>query len=1448
MPRAKKRARELEPVDETVQIVEVEEPEQEGGRPLEFDEALTWRPGKQIPVADLLRRLRALAEELESMPQEDADRATLVPKAQELVSEQLIGHRDRGVKAFTMLCIVEMFRLLAPDAPYKSRQLKEIFSVFTSTIVSALGNQSDPYNEQHMAVLASLATVKSIVLATDIPGSDNLIRNLFTNCFDVLSGVGNVGLGEKLPKNLENHITNALCTLVDECVELPTGVVDIILAQFWRTDSATIATTTKKGGTGTSLEAPLELPPAYNAARAICNTCSEKMAREIGNYFSAVLIDVSETRDTGRPDLPRRKKRTYDESENGSDDGLLTPPAGEDLREIEKAHRLLRELWRSSPDVIRSVVPQIEVEADIDDTHLRVMAVQTLGDMIAGIGAAGQAPPVVLNPAAYPAQSLEEYEAPATHYSPLLAPDAPYAFSSVYASAYQRFVDRHKDKTFQVRGAWATAAARVLFTSAGGKGLDGDQENTLLGYMAGLLVDTDERVRLATIQAIAQFDFNTLIEKLGKSGSAAVPGSILSNLTDRIKDRKPQVRTAAMELLGQIWGVAAGAIAEGRERTRELFGSIPSKIFDAWYVNDPEIHALIQRVLWESLLPITYPPIKAKRTEVIKSQRAETGGKAHSEAQDPDAIRAERILVFVRDLEEKSKLVFFALQQKREQIAKFVGLYLEHADAVYSSADDQREREPGDKKKLDTLIQTLAKSSANPSIATEHLKKFAKHHDRRCFQLIRFCFNPEMTYRKVFNAMKELSGLMEKAPSGMAVTLETIVPLLRSAAILVYNRSHVPAIVEASRTDRKGLGTAAHEVLKEISTKAPAVFKVHVLELCEELKKQSPASGIIPDRAVVDTLKACAAFSRRFPDGMPKDREFYSAMVAFAVSGTPPKAAKHAITVIATSADKREMYINAVQDQCIEGFEYGKDNFVSKIAAISQLRLLANRQCEDKIDAILAIAVEQILLQDKSLPHSTDPAWQDIVDEDLSAKLWALRILVNGLRGLAREVDADSREQELKVESSRVYKLLNTLVVKEGELAATDKTPRHHKAHLRLAAAKQLLKLSGNRKFDRLFSQQDFIQLSLIVQDPVPEVRAGFVKALKKGLGSGVLPSRYYSLVFLTAFEPNKDTMQATFTWLKSRAAVSAKTKDQAMEGAFARFLSLLAHHQDFSSDTDDLKDFVEYIMFFLKSVASQENLPLLYHVAQRLKQVQDGIDAEKSENLYILSDLAESIIRQFQELHGWSLQLTSARVGLPVGLFQKLSSHETAQEIAEKRFIPDELVEELEDMVKASMKSKKRKSDGSSTQAAKKPKTLNATAKKPSALKSSRPVKTPKKTQVSQAALSADRRKSARASDAKNYTEQDDSDDDEEMEQWQIDHDDDGDEANAGAESSTPPTSDPTPAPEKEVLEVVVKEPPLKKAPPPKPLRTQAPNVRRTRATRTRKEKDIMDIPSDDD
>ena len=622
-----------------------------------------------------------------------------------------------------------------------------------SKIFPLLSDPSNPYNQQHLFVLRSLAEVKSIVLVTDIPGASQLTSSLFTNCFDVLSGPSKASNGEELSKNVEHHMTAVLSILIDEAPTLSSDVVDVIVAQFLWADPLSLSSGSSKAKKNSVVDTKQstllrkEAPPAYNMAKNLCNTCPDKMARLIGTYFSSVIVDMAGSSNG----LLKRARNRATSDPDVEDDDRAKGPSEQELNDAIKVHRLLRELWKSAPGVLQDIIPHLQEELGTEDIHLRQLATETLGDMISGIGAAGPPPRPELNPAAYPSQSLAPAEP--QPYNFLTTPTSPNSFSSQHGSAYESFLQRKHDKSPVIRASWTTGVGRILMTSAGGVGLDPEAEKLLLKAFAECFIDSDERVRLAAVRAVEHFEFDGIVQKLGSVGGMSEPGSILSNLADRVKDKKSVIHSESMKLLGRIWGVAAGAIAEGNERITTLLGSIPSRILEACYVNDQDINVHIDLTLFEALLPLAYPPMKPRAavnggSQVVRDSQT-NGDQGYTEA-DLDQLRVERQLVLVNGLDEKAKKVFF-VKQGNQPLVNVMEAFLKYCEDYNGGVMDSGSKEI--KSKLEGLINYYGTTLPDPAQATADLWKFAKAHDRRSYQLIRFCMASESDYRKIFKSI-----------------------------------------------------------------------------------------------------------------------------------------------------------------------------------------------------------------------------------------------------------------------------------------------------------------------------------------------------------------------------------------------------------------------------------------------------------------------------------------------------------------------------------------------------------------------------------------------------------------------------------------------------------------------------------------------------------------------
>lgn len=134
-----------------------------------------------------------------------------------------------------------------------------------------------------------------------------------------------------------------------------------------------------------------------------------------------------------------------------------------------------------------------------------------------------------------------------------------------------------------------------------------------------------------------------------------------------------------MKVFARMWAVAAGEIEENNDVVAGLLKDAPSKIYDAYYTNDPEIQALIDRVQFEYLLPLNYPPIKSKssKTSSSQSQRPRASLEANKDEGAADRIRVQRILTLLKGLDDKAKKVFFAFQARQLNLRDVITIFLQ---------------------------------------------------------------------------------------------------------------------------------------------------------------------------------------------------------------------------------------------------------------------------------------------------------------------------------------------------------------------------------------------------------------------------------------------------------------------------------------------------------------------------------------------------------------------------------------------------------------------------------------------------------------------------------------------------------------------------------------------------------------------------------------------------
>ncbi|CAG8736751.1 2768_t:CDS:10, partial [Funneliformis caledonium] len=385
-----------------------------------------------------------------------------------------------------------------------------------------------------------------------------------------------------------------------------------------------------------------------------------------------------------------------------------------------------------------------------------------------------------------------------------------------------------------------------------------------------------------------------------------------------------------------------------------------------------------------------------------------------------------------------------------------------------------------------------------------------------------------------------------------ASSFETLSILIRRISLTIINRDLVPLLMNKIKSDGE---QNAHSIAYELFTEISSRFPVIFrshLEKLTMLLKEEDESAMI----VENSLEALSKFAKTFPDEVPHDRETIQRYIQFALNGSSRQA-----------------------------------KFASIILIHVQKQLICN-------DLFNAIVVDKTIWVD-----------DDELDDECKAKVLGIKVLVNRLLAIS---DTDNALDL----ANPVFKLLWKLIREDGELLPDESTRPSHKSRLRLAAVRSVLKLARKTIYDTMISITEFQKLALMIQDTCYNVRFAFASQLIKYCGKHQLTTRFLTIFFLIAHDPDVTIREMVKAFLTRYSLASRTIRDKSMhlEMSLAQLIHLLSHHPEFSREPNTLNEFVVYIDFYLDTIANAENVSLLSYIVGRLKQVRDVHSSDQCE------------------------------------------------------------------------------------------------------------------------------------------------------------------------------------------------------------------------------------------
>ncbi|XP_074573683.1 sister chromatid cohesion protein PDS5 homolog B [Curcuma longa] len=168
----------------------------------------------------LVKLLKDAEVALSKLNQSSSLQISLGPLTNSLSHINLLQHKDKEVKLLVAVCLSEIMRILAPDAPFTDEIFKHVFRLIIDTFVDLVDTTS-PYFTRRTKILESVAALKCCVIMLDIDCED-LVLDMFKVIFSVIRH------GHQ--RSLFQAMLSIMTLLIEEKVTQP--LLEIILQQL----------------------------------------------------------------------------------------------------------------------------------------------------------------------------------------------------------------------------------------------------------------------------------------------------------------------------------------------------------------------------------------------------------------------------------------------------------------------------------------------------------------------------------------------------------------------------------------------------------------------------------------------------------------------------------------------------------------------------------------------------------------------------------------------------------------------------------------------------------------------------------------------------------------------------------------------------------------------------------------------------------------------------------------------------------------------------------------------------------------------------------------------------------------------------------------------------------------------------------------------------------------
>ncbi|SCU97563.1 LAMI_0F10528g1_1 [Lachancea mirantina] len=907
---------------------------------------------------------------------------------------------------------------------------------------------------------------------------------------------------------------------------------------------------------------------------------------------------------------------------------------GKGYSKLSKLNRLTSLLWIYAPELVSSVLGFVNQMLCSDNELLRESATDCVGRMLATT------------------QSQN--------------------FVVAHKETYKIWLSKMADISANVRVAWLSEISSILQVRS-------DISDDISKGLSKTLIDSDHVVRLAAVESLAALNVTVIW---------AIPSmsKVISALLHLVRETRRDVREKCLETVTELY--VQSMQQENKVQSQDLqtvVKTIPSVILHLYYINDPNINAQVDMVLFEKLLPLT-----------LSSE-----------------LLVERLLNMVHDLDKKALSSFYAFNKRQLQMSAALQQYIQLCEKTNMPEGEKVSKTLEDR--FQKIIQWLSFGFPDQYDVKGVLQLFRNLNNRRLYFLVSVIIADDSNYSKLRNAYQEF---IRRLGDGQALsshsdeaetddmgeeTLMVFKIILYRSAPFIYNVSNVPLLLRASINTDLANSLVAKKLIDQISEAKPDILEGQKKELIIIIEngRTTQDEKALP---VGDALRTVYKIEKSQQERRAQyEDKFFDLLIDYTVNGSLIEA-KYAVKLLSLFPSK-EFCLEKVRVKILPLNSASKD-FAKQVLVLSEIFKFAPHLLDENSTDIVSYLIKETLLANNVEERPVDNVgWisdENIMDGEcdaLAAKIFSLKLFTNKLRAIAGLVDED---ELANVFTQKTIKLFVYIIAGGGELIPEDSeyfpTPPDFQTRLRCSAGLQVLKLAKIPALSHLIKSEYISKLVNLVEDESLKVRSEFLEKLKDFLGREEISIKFLPLIFFTAYEPNADLKATIKTWINfmfDNVKAKTTTTSTKFERALPRFIHSIAHHPDIvngleaegKATLDSLTTAVDYLIFYFDSIANASNLSLLYYFSARVKQYQDALEDEipseglydsesnfpKSLNVYVIAELSQLVLNQLSEQKNWSIAAHPANLNLPGDIFKPFDTIDKARQNAFETYLTQE-------------------------------------------------------------------------------------------------------------------------------------------------------------------------------